>query len=52
MVHEDEDMFQSQDGHADNEAQEHEMQAFTGDNLIAAPNKVCHSQVLIEYLEI
>ncbi|XP_034255760.1 condensin complex subunit 2 [Thrips palmi] len=47
MAHEDEDMFQSQDGHVDIEAQEHEIGAFTGDNLIAAPNKV--AKIYIPY---
>lgn len=45
MAHDDEDMFQHQDENADIEDQEHEIGAFTGDNLIAAPNKVCYKVV-------
>lgn len=36
----DEDMFQNQDVHTEMEGQEIEIGAFTGDNLIAPPNKV------------
>lgn len=47
MGHEDDDMFQTQDVHAEMEGQEHEIGAFTGDNLIAAPNKV--AKIYIPY---
>lgn len=41
MMHDDDDdVFQTQDVHMEVEAQEHETGAFTGDNLIAPPNKV------------
>lgn len=41
MIHDDDDMYQTQDVHTEIEAQEQEIGAFTGDNLIAPPNKVC-----------
>lgn len=40
-MHDDEDLFQTQDVQTEVEAQELEIGAFTGDNLIAPPNKVC-----------
>ncbi|KAJ1524913.1 hypothetical protein ONE63_009771 [Megalurothrips usitatus] len=48
MMHDDdEDMFQNTDVHTEVEAQEQEIGAFTGDNLIAPPNKV--AKVYIPY---
>lgn len=44
-MHDDEDLFQTQDVHTEVEAQELEIGAFTGDNLIAPPNKVRNSIV-------
>ena len=41
MTHDDDDTYPTQDVHTEIEAQEHEIGAFTGDNLIAPPNKVC-----------
>lgn len=47
ITHDDDDMDPTQDVPTEMETQEHEIGAFTGDNLIAAPNKV--ARIYIPY---